>query len=149
MIIVSLLLSSSILLLSLSLLGPTVERSAAGEGRPTRKADDADKVREGRREGGEDAEREGWAGISSDSNPEQTRLGCAGVTTLAGSKLPSLHLTEPQIPRSSASNAPVQWLGVMPRLVSKSLSSRAVRYIHCRPSPSPTVNVYNMPARRV
>ena len=28
-----------------------------------------------------------------------------------------------------------QWLGVMPRLVSKSLSSRATRYIRCRPSP--------------
>ena len=34
----------------------------------------------------------------------------------------------------------------MPRLVSKSLSSRATRYIHCRPSPSPTVNVYSTPA---
>ena len=32
------------------------------------------------------------------------------------------------------------------RLVSKSLSSRATRYIRCRPSPSPTVNVYNTPA---
>ena len=32
----------------------------------------------------------------------------------------------------------VQWLGVMPRLVSKNLSSRATRYIHCRPSPSPS-----------
>ena len=37
-------------------------------------------------------------------------------------------------------------LGVMPRLVSKSLSSRATRYIHCRPSPSPSVNVYSTPA---
>ena len=36
-------------------------------------------------------------------------------------------------------------LGVMPRLVSKSLSSRAARYIHCRPSPSPSVNVYSTP----
>ena len=26
------------------------------------------------------------------------------------------------------------------------ISSRATRYIRCRPSPSPTVNVYNMPA---
>ena len=34
----------------------------------------------------------------------------------------------------------------MPRLVSKSLSNRTTRYIRCRPSPSPTVNVYNMPA---
>ena len=39
----------------------------------------------------------------------------------------------------------VPWLGVMPRLVSKSFSSRATRYIRCRPSPSPTVNIYNMP----
>ena len=31
-------------------------------------------------------------------------------------------------------------VGRYPRLVSKSLSSRATRYIHCRPSPSPTVN---------
>ena len=35
---------------------------------------------------------------------------------------------------------------VTPRLVSKKISSRATRYIRCRPSPSPTVNVYNMPA---
>ena len=37
-------------------------------------------------------------------------------------------------------------LGVMPRLVSKNLSRRATRYIHCRPSPSPSVNVYSTPA---
>ena len=36
----------------------------------------------------------------------------------------------------------VQWLGVVPRLVSKIISSRATRYIRCHPSPSPTVNVY-------
>ena len=47
-------------------------------------------------------------------------------------------------PRSKALS--VQWLGIMPRLVSKSLSSRATRYIRCRPSPSPTVNVCSMPA---
>jgi len=40
----------------------------------------------------------------------------------------------------------IQWLGVMPRMVSKSLSSRATRYTRRRPSTSPTVNVYNMPA---
>ena len=40
----------------------------------------------------------------------------------------------------------VQWLGLMPRLVSKSLSSRATRYTCCRPSPSPTIKVHNMPA---
>ena len=34
----------------------------------------------------------------------------------------------------------------MPRLVSKSLSSRATRYIRCRPSPGPTVNVCSTPA---
>ena len=42
----------------------------------------------------------------------------------------------PQTP--SRSPVAVQWLGVMPRLVSKSISSR--------PSPSPTVNMYNMAA---
>lgn len=36
--------------------------------------------------------------------------------------------------RGRTSNAPVQWLGMMPCLVSKSFSSRAVRYIHSRPS---------------
>ena len=39
-----------------------------------------------------------------------------------------------------------EWLGVMPRLVSKSLSTRATRYLRCRPSPCPTVNVNSMPA---
>ena len=34
----------------------------------------------------------------------------------------------------------------MPRLVAKSLSSRATRYIRSRPSPSPTVNTLNTPA---
>ena len=36
--------------------------------------------------------------------------------------------------------------GVMPRLVSKTLSNRATHYIRCRPDPSPTVNIYNMSA---
>ena len=49
-------------------------------------------------------------------------------------------------PQTSVAQGRVQWLGIMPRVVSKSLSSRATRYIRCRPSPSPTVNVYNMPA---
>ena len=40
----------------------------------------------------------------------------------------------------------VQWLGVMPRLVSKRLSSRATHYIHDRPSPSPTILICNTPA---
>ena len=38
----------------------------------------------------------------------------------------------------------VQWMGFMPSLVSKSLTSRVTHYIQCRPSPSPTVNKYNM-----
>ena len=51
------------------------------------------------------------------------------------------HCTRPE-----RTQVAVQWLGVMPCLVSKSLSSRATRYTHCRPSPSPTVNVYSTPA---
>ena len=40
----------------------------------------------------------------------------------------------------------LQWLGVTPRLVSQSLPSRATHCTRCRPSPSPTVNIYNTPA---
>ena len=46
----------------------------------------------------------------------------------------------------AASGAAIQWLSVMPRWVSKNISSRTTHYIRCRPSPSPTVNVYNVPA---
>ena len=50
------------------------------------------------------------------------------------------------------SNRPQQTAGVSgsrarrTRRKKKRSSSRATRYIRCRPSPSPTVNVYNMPA---
>ena len=43
---------------------------------------------------------------------------------------------------AAATRGRCQGLGVMPHLVSKSLPSRATRYIRRRPSPSPTVNIY-------
>ena len=42
----------------------------------------------------------------------------------------------------------VEWLGVTLRLVSKNLSSRATHGMRCRPSPSPNVNTYSVPARQ-
>ena len=66
---------------------------------------------------------------------------CLGASS-GEEKPPHQHI----LASTRASQVAVQWLGVMPRLVSKSLSSRAKRYIHCRPSPSPTVNLYSMPA---
>ena len=52
---------------------------------------------------------------------------------------PDIYL-RPSLPRVCATD------GGEGRLVSKSLSNRATRYIRCRPSPGPTVNVYSMPA---
>ena len=37
--------------------------------------------------------------------------------------------------------ANVQWLGVTPRLVGKSLPSCSAHHIRCRPTPSPTVKI--------
>ena len=47
--------------------------------------------------------------------------------------------SEPQPDRKHIYPSRVQWLGVMPCLISKSLPSRAKRYIHCRASPQARV----------
>ena len=55
-------------------------------------------------------------------------------------------------PAPSAVLRAASWSGRCPMvgryapLGFQNLSSRATRYIHCRPSPSPTVNVYSTPA---